>query len=1075
MTTTYDANIPYDSVINYDGGPSVVTSLELPTWQLDVTNPFTGVTSPLPEAMIDQMAFESSSVSAIGFTVALGSVGASLCGDYAIVELRANSQRVRDARWILRGQTWDEGKPSQVKQFTGRHLLWDRLEHTVVQPGVKKSYTGKTPGYILNDLFADAQARDVGFWDTFTWTFDVAKDSNGTGWPLVLGALEYLPTAKYSDIVANMVDKGVIEIYLLGNEIRVAVPSTEGRVTPALLVVGEDVTSAPQQSSVDGIVSDVVVLGDEGATVVRSNTDTRALYWREEAGISQGGTKDPGTLSVFGDVALSNGSAARVMRTYDLVITQKRPFLPLRDYVVEDWVRVQHANGQPAQSYRVKQIALKQAKGQWVGSLTLNDKFLENELRLVKKVDGIIGGATITGSSQTATPSDLKDTGKPAPMTGFALTSSTYQDDQGITRALATASWNPVTLNTDGTVANDMGTYYLVWWYTNLGFAARTEITVQHPTNAVTWSNLEPGREIAAYVYSKDNNGNQGSWNGGPVSITPASDTTAPPVPGSPWLASAAKTFVVEWKGDTFAGGPMPADFKHVEVWSSKVNNFNAGQEGLFHGTIPGGAGILYASGFNYTIGDTVYFKFIAVDNSGNKSAASGQNSNILWGITGVDINAGAINANAIQAGAISAFHITAGAITADKISLGGTMNLVQDPSFNDAGWRAQRLTTKWAENPARWFFKTGTSHVRNGYYLQALSSGTINGGRMYITDWIGCQLGESYYVGMYMKDGEFVSNFGSTMRLGVEVTLADGTVQSDGISYTAFSTWIKYGYRFSIMNPSWVKVRFFIRADNLTAGDIMVDDLEVRSGVGTTETSGSRGLLDSLGLFAWDFNDVQTFSLDFRSGDFTAKGQLQSGYTGKRTIINPSTTFLPEIRFYPTGSETYAYINAVDGGGGSIPYIGVNAPDTGATGTSLILFDDGLQLGEINKGTGQVAGGGMSVSGTGNSANLFLYGKIAGGTYTNQAMAAWRFNLGTGGGANVYDITLSKPPAAISGQWSLIYSVQRAGTGQKISYHISQNSSTTATVKVSTNDATAFTAVNLYIHFMFVRCDGDA
>src|ERR1700754_3906646 len=286
MTTTYDANIPYDSVLGYDGAQPTVTSEQLPTWQLEVYDPFTDETSPLPEATIDSMSFESSAPSAISFTVANTSVGANLLNDLSIVRLKANSQYVRDGSWLLRGQSWNAGRKAQIKSWSGKHLLWDRLNFTVVQPTPRMLFTAKTPGFILNRLFVEAQARDVGFWDQFTWNFTALLDSNGNAWPTALGSIEYLPSAIYSDIVANLVDKGVVEISLVGNEIRATVPDSDGAQTGSLLVVGEDVTDAPQQSSADNLVSDVVVLGDDGISVVRANTETRAAYWREEQGIS---------------------------------------------------------------------------------------------------------------------------------------------------------------------------------------------------------------------------------------------------------------------------------------------------------------------------------------------------------------------------------------------------------------------------------------------------------------------------------------------------------------------------------------------------------------------------------------------------------------------------------------------------------------------------------------------------------------------------------------------------------------------------------------------------------------------
>lgn len=1048
MTTTYNAAIPYNSVLNYDGGAVVISSDDIPTWQLEVENPFTGTKGPLPEAIIDQMSFESSAPSAISFAAPNDSVGGDQLDDLMIVNLKANGANVLDGRWLLRGQGWDAGRKAQTKKWTGRHLLWDRLEHTVIQPGVRKLYSAKTPGYILNDLFLDAQARDVGYWSDFTWTFDVAKDSNGNSWPVTLGGLEYLPSAKYADIVANLVDKGVIEISLLGNEIRVTVPNTDGVVTAALLVVGQDVTDAPQQSSADNLVSDIVVLGDDGVAVVRANTETRAAYWREEAGISQGGTKDEGTLAVFGDVALSTGDAPRVQRTYALVVTQERPFLPLRDYAVGDWVRSQHGDDTPAQSYRVKQIVLKQEKGNWGGTLVLNDKFLENELRLTKKVDGIIGGATITGSSQTSTPDDLKDDTVPTPPTGVTGSSAAYVDSNGVTRAQASFAWDPPLTNTDGSVANDIDHYRVAYRY------SEDTIWQWQDTDETQWfiSPLDPGRDLLFFVRAIDTTGH---WSGNqpqPYVLHTGSDTVAPPAPSTGTVASILGSFVFTWDGLTTSGALMPSDFKQAQLYASKVNDFNVDLDGQLVDSLRG-AGTSYFNINGAQLGETWYFKTVASDNSGNRSPASAQASVVLQGVTGPDIVAGSITTNELAVGAVHAQNIETGAITAEKINIGQTVNLCQDPSFNNPDWRARRLTTEWAEQPLRWFFTDQFDFIkRNGYYLQALSRPDgVNGGRMYMCDWIDTQVGESYYFGVYASSGQFDPNPEATLRLGVEVTFEDGTVSSDGINYLTFHrTWLKYGYRFTIINTEWIKVRFYIQAMDMNAGDIAIDDVEIRGGVGTTEYSGSRGLIDPQGFYAYDADDNQTFLVDFRTGDVAARGEISSGFTGKRTVINPGGTYLPEIRFYPSSGDQYAYINATEAS--SFPFIGINAPDspTDDPTNAMVLYDTSFALGAIKKSTAQINVGIEGNGNSGASGTLWFHGKIGNAYNTNGSFATGKFNLGDspGSGSGTVIGFLGKPVGAdpSSGAWHLFCTTYRT-SAEKIQFLITAETATNFTV----------------------------
>jgi hypothetical protein len=81
------------------------------------------------------------------------------------------------------------------------------------------------------------------------------------------------------------------------------------------------------------------------------------------------------------------------------------------------------------------------------------------------------------------------------------------------------------------------------------------------------------------------------------------------------------------------------------------------------------------------------------------------------------------------------------------------------------------------------------------------------------------------------------------------------------------------------------------------------------------TADSGARVELNSGGIGAWNSAGVQTVSIASSTGDVEILGQLKSGRTGQRLEINPTTTRLPEIRFYPNSGTDYGYINGVTSG----------------------------------------------------------------------------------------------------------------------------------------------------------------
>ncbi|TMR90383.1 fibronectin type III domain-containing protein [Nonomuraea basaltis] len=98
------------------------------------------------------------------------------------------------------------------------------------------------------------------------------------------------------------------------------------------------------------------------------------------------------------------------------------------------------------------------------------------------------------------------------------------------------------------------------------------------------------------------------------------------------------------------------------------------------------------------------------------------------------------------------------------------------------------------------------------------------------------------------------------------------------------------------------------VEAEHITAGAVVADKLAAVLTLSTRvvagNASGARVELNSSGLVAFNGSGQQTVSIAAASGGVSIVGQLASGVTGARVVVNPAGATNPEIRFIP-GSGT--------------------------------------------------------------------------------------------------------------------------------------------------------------------------
>lgn len=98
------------------------------------------------------------------------------------------------------------------------------------------------------------------------------------------------------------------------------------------------------------------------------------------------------------------------------------------------------------------------------------------------------------------------------------------------------------------------------------------------------------------------------------------------------------------------------------------------------------------------------------------------------------------------------------------------------------------------------------------------------------------------------------------------------------------------------------------VTAGTITASWVMAGEIK-------TADTGPRARISAVGYELYNSAGTRTLFADASTGNVNIVGQLVSGTSGKRLEINPTATFLPEIRFYPNSGTDYGFINAVTTG----------------------------------------------------------------------------------------------------------------------------------------------------------------
>lgn len=439
--------------------------------------------------------------------------------------------------------------------------------------------------------------------------FTSGADSAGKQWGYMLPSIYYDLGISIQDVLDSLVNNGLCDWrtdarqLLLWNADSVAICRDLSK--SCVVTLAQDVSEAPDDESIDGLASSILVRGDN-INFRQDNPNAPKPWGGWELYSSQQGVNKKETAEHLIKPTLANAARVRGQYTRSVNVVEAS-CLPLVDYTIGDWITAPTVANR--EKVRVQQVTLQLDSTGFKASLILNDKNYDSSVRLTKRMNGITGGAHLGGASG-AIPAPEKDHRVPKAPQNLSANSDAYINVNGYARGMVTARWDDVTLATDGT-AMDITSYAVEYRVNKTGYEWHSAGTTTEHT--LSWSNLDCGVQILIRVRAVPSYSDQmGEWSS-VFALTVAKDTTPPPVPSKPILSSELGVVSVAWDGKTADGGSMPID------WDRNILGERLADGGFKEiAAVSTGIGDYVITGL--TAGTSHTYAFRAVDHAGNKS-----------------------------------------------------------------------------------------------------------------------------------------------------------------------------------------------------------------------------------------------------------------------------------------------------------------------------------------------------------------------------------------------------------------------------------------------------------------------
>jgi hypothetical protein len=522
----------------------------------------------------------------------------------------------------------------------------------------KRGFEGKTAGYILVTLLAENETL-LGI--PLEPVFDAVNDSAGNPWP-VLENMAFDEGTTLSAVVDFLVQAGYLDWRTNARGMYAWVPDSPA-LSPDLS--GADgvaidmawLTTAPEKETLEGMAHRLVVASDSGGRVTISDLAAPRPWGMWQNFLAVGSVSDQAAAVAVGQADMERTSRAQGQYQRDFAVTDQTPW-PLVDFGSGAWITAPGAGGTP-ERLRTQDINLTlAADGAWSASLILNDRILDADLRRARNLSALTTGGSLSPSGP---PSNTDPEASRVPSTPAALdatASLVFDPVTGAPSGVIDVTWDAVT------TATDDGPLAISGYELQSRVGAEDWQTVTTPELSARLTGFTPGDEVDTRVRAVGARTILPSAWSGTYSVTVPGDVTAPDIPSVPVVTSRLGVVTTTWDGLSDVGGPMPADFHHLNIAMGET-----AEPTEVVGTLLRAGSLPVARPY----GSTQYVRTQTVDTSGNASAwVPAVEPVIVHGVDAPDLEANSVTTNALQAGSVT------GDILAGELLLGSTIKTAE-------------------------------------------------------------------------------------------------------------------------------------------------------------------------------------------------------------------------------------------------------------------------------------------------------------------------------------------------------------------------------------------------------------